>query len=95
MIYSPIEIPRLTKAQPVTVKQVIGELPPLRSKLSKQKDSGKDWECAVRNELMALYSHAFARNDQFKEIAEKLKVASENLNYENVGSLRDKKCVME
>ena len=27
----PIEIPRLTKAQPVTVKQVIGELPPLRS----------------------------------------------------------------
>ena len=84
----PIEIPRLRKDQLVTVKEVIGELPKLRSKLSKQKDSGEDWEYAVRDALMNLYTHAFSHKGRFQEVAEKLKLASENLNSDCVGNLR-------
>jgi len=81
-------IPKLSKLDTVTVKQVIGHLPPLRSKLSKQTDSYQNWEDAVRHELMGLCLAAQDGEIQAQKIARKLNFVSEHLNFENTGSLR-------
>jgi DNA (cytosine-5)-methyltransferase 1 len=87
-----VEIPKLAKLGTVTVKQVIGRLPPLRSKLSKQNDSYDNWEYAVRNELMSLHLYALKSTSNIRDIACKIKTTSENLYPEDTGSLRyDKK----
>lgn len=47
----------------VTVKQVIGNLPPLRSRLTKQKDSAEAWSEVVSRHLRELRTGAEKRNN--------------------------------
>ena len=82
---------KLSNLDTVSVKQVIGNIPRLRSKLSKQKDSYENWEAAVRSELMSLYMSAYHKNDNMKKIAELMKNSAENLTSKSTGALRHKK----
>ena len=80
--------PKLCKQDTISVRQAIGDLPPLRSKLSKQKDSHEKWEAAVKSELMGLYLSAYNKNASMRDVAELLKYSAENLTASGTGALR-------
>lgn len=82
------ELPKLSKSDTVTVKQVIGNMPALRSKLSKQSDSYENWESSVRDQLMSLRMSAQKGPEQIKPIAARLSNAAEHLNARETGGLR-------
>jgi len=58
------KLPTLTRKPQVFVKDVIDALPPLRSKLSKEKDSFDDWQNRVASELTILRSHIITRGSE-------------------------------
>ncbi|HHQ4802091.1 TPA: DNA cytosine methyltransferase [Aeromonas veronii] len=89
--HSLTDLPKLSRTNPVTVKQVIGSLPVLRSKLSKQHDSYENWESLVRNQLMSLGVYALNGPVQITPLAKKLSDAAEHLNARNTGGLRSRK----
>ncbi|WP_324003384.1 DNA cytosine methyltransferase [Aeromonas hydrophila] len=82
------ELPKLSKSDTVTVKQVIGNMPALRSKLSKQNDSYDNWESSVREELMSLSVSAQMGPKQVTPLSARLIAAAENLNAQETGGLR-------
>ncbi|TNH87291.1 DNA (cytosine-5-)-methyltransferase [Aeromonas hydrophila] len=82
------ELPKLSKSDTVTVKQVIGNMPALRSKLSKQNDSYDNWESSVREELMSLSVSAQMGPKQITPLSARLIAAAENLNAQETGGLR-------
>ena len=82
------ELPKLSKEDPITVKQVIGDLPVLRSKLSKQEDSCENWVSSVTDQLMELALHAPLGADHIKPLANKLSAVAETLDARNTGALR-------
>lgn len=82
------ELPKLSKSDIVTVKQVIGNMPALRSKLSKQRDSYEDWESSVRDQLMSLRMSAQNGPEQIKPLAARLSNAAEHLIARETGGLR-------
>lgn len=82
------ELPKLSKSDAVTVKQIIGNMPALRSKLSKQSDSYENWESSVRDQLMSLSVSAQRGPDQIKPLSAKLVAAAEHLNAQETGGLR-------
>ncbi|MBZ6071443.1 DNA cytosine methyltransferase [Aeromonas schubertii] len=89
--YSIDNLPKLKKTEAVTVKEVIGDLPKLRSKLSKQKDSYDNWELAVRDQLTSLKINAQSSSEYIKPIAKNLSEAAEQLNIRETGALRLRK----
>ncbi|WP_336289048.1 DNA cytosine methyltransferase [Aeromonas dhakensis] len=82
------ELPKLSKEDPITVKQVIGNLPVLRSKLSKQEDSCENWVSSVNDQLMELALNAPLGADHIKPLANKLSSVAETLDASNTGALR-------
>ncbi|MBA2080591.1 DNA cytosine methyltransferase [Aeromonas veronii] len=82
------ELPKLSKEDPITVKQVIGDLPVLRSKLSKQEDSCENWVSSVNDQLMELALNAPLGAEHIKPLANKLSAVAETLEASNPGSLR-------
>lgn len=72
----------------VTVKQVLGELPKLRSRLTKQHDSGEAWYWEVANQLDELRSGLDERVDPL--LAKQMDIARKNLLSASleVGALR-------
>lgn len=82
------ELPKLSKEDPITVKQVIGNLPVLRSKLSKQEDSCENWVSSVNDQLMELALNAPLGADHIKPLASKLSSVAETLDASNTGALR-------
>ncbi|MDP3583826.1 MAG: DNA (cytosine-5-)-methyltransferase [Thiobacillus sp.] len=52
-----------------TVSDAIADMPPLRSKLSKQQDSSEKWAFAVRQHLRELQNQTASRNDLDKLVA--------------------------
>ena len=78
------ELEPLTRNALVTVEQVIGNLPELRSKLSKGQDSAEAWQACVEQQLKALAS--LTKN---KELATELsKTAKYIIKRGSSGSLR-------
>lgn len=82
------ELPKLSKSDTVTVKQIIGNMPALRSKLSKQSDSYLNWESLVREELMSLSVSAQMGPKQIMPLSARLTAAAEHLNAQETGGLR-------
>ncbi|MDM5100452.1 DNA cytosine methyltransferase [Aeromonas salmonicida] len=82
------EFPKLSKSDTVTVKQIIGNMPALRSKLSKQSDSYLNWESLVRGELMSLSVSAQMGPKQIMPLSARLTAAAEHLNAQETGGLR-------
>lgn len=70
---------KLTRQGTVSVKDAIGELPPLRSLLSKEKDSNTLWEELVGKELQRLAEAASRSDDAVKNLAPHLQKISENI----------------
>jgi DNA (cytosine-5)-methyltransferase 1 len=89
--HASITLPKLENKETVTVRQVIGNLPALRSKLSKQQDSYDDWVSFVSNQLMDLSLLAPMGPEHIKPLAKRLSTAAECLEAENTGALRLKK----
>jgi len=74
----------LTKHDPVSVDKVIGKLPKLRSRLSKEPDSAEAWQTCIETQLKALAS--LTNN---KELADELtKTANNIIKNGSPGSLR-------
>lgn len=65
----------LDKVAEISVEDVIGTLPHLRSRLSKGGDSVEKWASTVRQHLLELYVDASERSDlsEFKEVLNRLK----------------------
>lgn len=82
------ELPKLSQEEPITVKQVIGDLPVLRSKLSKQEDSYENWVSSVNDQLMELALNAPLGAEHIKPLANKLSAVAETLEASHPGSLR-------
>ncbi|KRW50866.1 modification methylase [Aeromonas allosaccharophila] len=82
------ELPKLSQEEPITVKQVIGGLPVLRSKLSKQEDSCENWVSSVNDQLMELAINAPLGADHIKPLANKLSAVAETLDASDTGALR-------
>ncbi|WP_429011510.1 DNA cytosine methyltransferase [Aeromonas veronii] len=82
------ELPKLSQEEPITVKQVIGDLPVLRSKLSKQEDSYENWVSSVNDQLMELALNAPLGAEHIKPLANKLSAVAETLEASNPGALR-------
>ncbi|WP_323897043.1 DNA cytosine methyltransferase [Aeromonas caviae] len=82
------ELPKLSKSDTVTVKEVIGNMPALRSKLSKQSDSYPNWESSVREELMSLSVSAQMGPKDIMPLSARLTAAAEHLNAQETGGLR-------
>lgn len=82
------KLPKLSKSDAVTVKQVIGNMPALRSKLSKQRDSYVNWESSVRDQLMSLSVFAQMGPEQIAPLSARLITAAEHLNAQETGGLR-------
>lgn len=82
------ELPKLSQEESITVKQVIGDLPVLRSKLSKQEDSYENWVSSVNDQLMELALNAPLGAEHIKPLANKLSAVAETLEASHPGSLR-------
>jgi DNA (cytosine-5)-methyltransferase 1 len=66
----------------VTVAQVLNDLPPLRSRLSKEPDSADAWLSAVREATRSLTGwKSMARNQVAEEMATAAATASKHLSY--------------
>lgn len=52
------DLPKLQPAKAVSVREAIGDLPTLRSRLSKQKDSYESWLQVIQEEMSNLVGHA-------------------------------------
>ncbi len=82
-------LPKLQPANTVTVQEVIGDLPLLRSRLSKQKDSAENWEHAVHDALWQLAGHAKNANQDEQALCDVLKDAALRINNSTeTGALR-------
>lgn len=80
-------LPTLTRKPQVFVKDVVDALPPLRSKLSKEKDSFDDWQNRVASELTILRSHIITKGAE--GVAVRLDQAISNLKKnKSTGGLR-------
>lgn len=82
-------LPKLSTQVPVSVKEAIGKLPPLRSLLSRQKDSSEEWENQVSNQLNLLSKYALKNPEHEKTLSDRLeKVANTIGYYRNTGAIR-------
>ncbi len=72
-------LPKLTKKNQVYVKAVIGKLPPLRSLLSRQKDSDGLWKKLVGEQLRQLADAAEKDPSPGKALATSLRDTSEKI----------------
>ena len=82
-------LPKIQSQPLVSVKDVIGELPPLRSLLSRQKDTKEQWEKQVSGQLNILGSYALKYAGHEKSLSASLIKASEKIgSFTNTGSLR-------
>lgn len=83
-----IKLPKLNKTNTITVKEVIGQLPPLRSKLSRGYDSPDAWEKQVRDGLKKLANDAVREGKLTPDLVKMLRKTAHFLPYEDTGSLR-------
>ncbi|WP_010426813.1 DNA cytosine methyltransferase [Pseudomonas syringae] len=72
-----IKLKKLEKRREVTVSEVIGTLPKLRSKLSKSKDSPEKWCLEILDQIEAIETPAVARGRS--EITERVRFIREKL----------------
>lgn len=72
-------LPKLSSQNIISVKNVIGKLPQLRSRLSKQKDTSEQWQIQVREQLHSLAKHAEKLPDVRKALSNCLQKASEEI----------------
>lgn len=86
-----IKLPKLSKTNPITLREVIGKLPPLRSKLSRGYDSPGAWEKQVREGLIKLANDAVMEGKLTPELVKSLRKTADILPYEDTGSLRYQK----
>ncbi|EPE2787361.1 DNA cytosine methyltransferase [Serratia marcescens] len=75
------KLPKLARQGTVSVKDAIGDLPPLRSLLSKEKDSSTLWEELVGKELQTLAEAASISDDTVRNLAPYLQKTSENIGF--------------
>lgn len=86
------DLPKLTKESPVTVKNVIGNMPQLRSKLSKETDSSEAWEKSVREGLKLLAENARHGPKLVQDyLVDELRRTANSLQNVDTGSLRLRK----
>jgi DNA (cytosine-5)-methyltransferase 1 len=79
--------PILQPAAPVSVRQAIGDLPPLRSKLSKEQDSAERWQDLLITRARELAAEARLKKHELWGIAEKLEQVAVATNLpDNVGT---------
>jgi DNA (cytosine-5)-methyltransferase 1 len=72
-------LPKLQTQSCVSVEDVIGNLPKLRSLLSRQKDSREQWEVQVSDQLSSLAFHALKTVEHEKKLSSCLAKASEKI----------------
>ncbi len=60
---NPIKPEQLVRCRERSVREVIGHLPPLRSKLSKQEDGDKLWAATLNEHLLHLEKEAISKSD--------------------------------
>ncbi|ENG6107315.1 DNA cytosine methyltransferase [Serratia liquefaciens] len=75
------KLPKLVRQETVSVKDAIGDLPSLRSLLSKEKDSNTLWEELVGKELQTLAEAASISDDTVRKLAPYLQKTSENIGF--------------
>lgn len=72
----------------LSVKDAIGNLPTLRSRLSKQQDSSGNWEAVVKKHIEELYAEA-KLNESLIELTKAFEAAAQRLcNHIDYGALR-------
>lgn len=82
-------LPKLLAQAPVSVKEAIGNLPPLRSLLSRQEDTSEQWKNQVRWQLHQLAKHAAKFPGHEKTLSSRLEKASNEIgSFTNTGSVR-------
>ncbi len=84
-------LPKLRKTNIVTVDDVIGMLPPLRSKLSREKDSDSRWEERVREGLKQLANDAIRESKLEPELIAYIRRIADTLQDVDTGALRYRK----
>ena len=85
-------LPKLTKKRTVSVKDAIGDLPALRSLLSKEKDSDTLWSNLVGKELHALAEAALEVDGDERLLAPYIQKAANNIGLiQKTGSTRVEK----
>lgn len=70
----------LTAEKNVTVKSVLGNLPPLRSKVTKQEDSPTEWRTVVSDHIGDLIHEAQKGPERFKKLQSHLRQARDNIS---------------
>ncbi|MGS4402041.1 DNA cytosine methyltransferase [Serratia marcescens] len=82
-------LPKLQIQGSVSVQDVIGSLPKLRSLLSRQKDSREQWEIQVSEQINRLAAHASKAIEPEKSLSSCLAKVSEKIGlFSNTGSTR-------
>lgn len=82
-------LPKLQIQDSVSVQDVIGSLPKLRSLLSRQKDSREQWEVQVSEQFNSLAAHASKTIEPEKALSSCLAKVSEKIGIvSNTGSTR-------
>ncbi|MEI7194966.1 DNA cytosine methyltransferase [Pectobacterium versatile] len=82
-------LPKLEYKKTVYISEVIGNLPPLRSLLSKQNDSDEQWKNQVSGQLRLLSISASKYLGHEKKLVDCLKQASKNIGtITNIGCTR-------
>lgn len=82
-------LPKLSTKPTVSVKEVIGKLPKLRSLLSRQKDTSEQWETLVREQLHLLAKHASELPETREVLSSSLIKASEEIgSFTGTGATR-------
>lgn len=89
--YFPNHVPTINKKNSVSVEEVIGDLPKLRSKFSKLEDSAENWAQLVSERLIQISEMLAKRKSKSgKELAKKITEISKNISADklSVGSLQ-------
>lgn len=82
-------LPKLLTQTPVSVKETIGNLPSLRSQLSRQKDTNEKWQNQVSWQLRLLAKYASKYAGHEKTLSSRLEKASNEIGcITNTGSTR-------
>ena len=82
------ELPKLCRAPTVTVRDVIGNLPQLRSKLSRCSDSSEAWEKSVREGLKQLAKDALNGPKLVFDLIGELRQTADQLQDVDTGNIR-------
>lgn len=81
-------LPKLNKESRITVNNAIGNLPPLRSKLSREEDSAAAWEQKIREGLKQLANNAIKESKLTTELIDNIRKTADFLQNVDTGSLQ-------